>query len=302
MKKTSLVLGAGFLGSRVASFLTKYTNVVVIDKFSKSNHSDMPVGVSVVTGNATSSNIVKTTFSRYSPDYVFVFVGDAIDADGYYDFVGEREAISGTALTIAKCLKTGHKIDALFFASSSEVYRPTKKMVRIKESSIASPSSMAGETFYSAERFFSSLSYNFNFRFVSLRYFSIFGNRKWQNPREDPVSFILNELQNESPVILCRPNERIDILHIDDAILATEIAFNNTAHKKENKIRKVNIGSGVPITLVEIYNKISSYLGSNLEPGLIKTKTTTSLISDNSLIKSLGWKHSISLDDYLETL
>ena len=87
-----------------------------------------------------------------------------------------------------------------------------------------------------------------------------------------------------------------EFLHVDDLASACIFALN-----LENPPDLMNVGSGEEVSIRELANKVKAATGSNAEIRWDSTKPdgTPRKLCDTSLIRSLGWKSAISLDEGL---
>ena len=119
-------------------------------------------------------------------------------------------------------------------------------------------------------------------------------------PHEDPrrlVPVVINALLRSQAAKLVPGDRRRDFLHIEDVASAVAVVA-------EGKLTgAVNVGSGVPTTVAEIGMKIGELLG---KPELVKLGALPysptepmHVVSDNTKLKSTGWKPRYRLDEGL---
>ena len=119
-------------------------------------------------------------------------------------------------------------------------------------------------------------------------------------PHEDPrrlVPVVINALLRGQEAKLVPGDRRRDYLHIED--VASAVA----AVAQSKLTGAVNIGSGAPTTVAEIGMKIGELIG---RPELVKLGALPysptepmHIVSDNTKLKSTGWKPRYSLDEGL---
>ena len=87
-----------------------------------------------------------------------------------------------------------------------------------------------------------------------------------------------------------------EFLHVDDLASACIFALN-----LENPPDLMNVGSGEEVSIRELANKVKAATGSNAEIRWDSSKPdgTPRKLCDTSLIRSLGWKSAIFLDEGL---
>ncbi len=126
-----------------------------------------------------------------------------------------------------------------------------------------------------------------------VRFFYIYG----PNDVSDRLIPRVTHLSNQNADILLKnPYLNLDYLNVEDATEAiVKIALNRWRGV-------INVGSGIPVTPRDIADRICYLENSNskiidLQNSTIKQK---GYVSDNSLLRSLGWAPRISLEDGLK--
>jgi nucleoside-diphosphate-sugar epimerase len=296
-----IIGGGGLIGSRLASsFLYEGHKVIILDNFVSSIQKDVDKRTTLITGSACSYSILNNVFSTFKPDVLFHLADNILNKEGEYSFTDEADTSVSILSNIIRCINI-YGIAHIFLGSSGEVY-PSKNNKQISEDVNTGIYSHTGNVKVFSEnmlRFFcppKKIGYTF------LRYFQIYGNRRYLNPKFDLVSTLLDVILKKQGMVLIGPRLYIDLLNADGAVSATKAVFDTVA--KGTDIEEINIGSGYGIQIVDLYDKIAHFLDEeDLE--IIKWKPkqqTRSLIADVSKLKSLGWEHENSLDMDLESL
>ena len=202
-----------------------------------------------------------------------------------------------------RCIKQ-YAVESVFFGSSCEVYKGNSRKP-VKETSTTANLSYTGSTKNYVESLFKLNAVSkFKFNFTSLRYFGIYCDRYFVNPKHDIISFFADSLFSGQSVVIVGPNIYVDIMHVDDAVRDTYTVFNHVINGCEFQAQAVNIGSGSPIKLIELYKKVSNTaMGEFVRPYTIKPRPQNrTLIADTTLISSLGGELTISLDDVISQI
>jgi len=201
-----------------------------------------------------------------------------------------------------RCVKQ-YAVEYVFFGSSCEVYKGNSRKP-VKETSTTTSVSYTGATKNYVESLFKLNADKFGFSFTSLRYFGIYGERYFVNPKHDVISFFADALLSGQPVVVVGPNIYIDAMHVDDAVQYTYIVFNHTIAGREFNSQAVNIGSGKPVKLVELYKQVSKLVvGEVVRPYVVKPRPQNrTLIADTRLIGSLGGELTVGLDEIVEQI
>lgn len=295
-----LVGGGGLIGSCLATyFLDSGHNVTIVDNFTSSLHNQADKRAKVITGSAVSFSVLNNIFSSFKPEIVFHLADNVVDKEGIYSFTEESDTYVNITNNLLRCINK-YSIFHLFLGSTSEVYSGKNKVV--SESTDTGIFSYTGGLKHYSEqvvRFFCS---NKKINYTFLRYFQIYGNRRFINPKFDVVSYLLDTIVKKQGVFIIGPKIFVDVLSGEDAVSATKVVFNSIL--SGNKIEAINIGSGEGIQMIDLYNKLSSAADEkNLPVFKLKPREQTrSLIADVSLLKSLGWNKATNLDTDLTSL
>ncbi|MGE5499420.1 MAG: NAD-dependent epimerase/dehydratase family protein, partial [Syntrophothermus sp.] len=107
----------------------------------------------------------------------------------------------------------------------------------------------------------------YNFRAVALRFFNVYGTRQaLSNPYTGVLAiFGSRYLNNKPPLIFEDGRQMRDFVSVYDIARACRLAL----EKPEASGQAINIGSGSPVTILEVAEKMASVLGKeNLKPEL----------------------------------
>jgi UDP-glucose 4-epimerase len=130
---------------------------------------------------------------------------------------------------------------------------------------------------------------------TALRYFCVYGPRQDYRRSIPPVmsAFIIALLRGERPVIYGTGAKRRDFVYVDDV---------NDFHllcalDRRTDGQTYNVGSGVNYSVREIFERIASLLGSNIEPQYRADLPGEAehTLADITLARSLGWEPKVDL-------
>jgi len=182
------------------------------------------------------------------------------------------------------------------FASSSSVYGNTKN-IPTPESEKKNPINPYGTTKLEAENL--AVQYSKHYDIVGLRYYNVYG--------QDMITgtgvitqFYQNIQQQKPPVIDGDGGQLRDFVHIDDVVRATISAM-----EKDTGSTFINIGSGIPTSILQLANLFIKYSGLDTKPVSVDEKEGNVRTSqaDVSLAKRLlDWKPQTKLEDWIESL
>ncbi len=182
------------------------------------------------------------------------------------------------------------------FASSSSVYGNTKN-IPTPESEKKSPINPYGITKLEAENL--AVQYSKHCTIVGLRYYNVYG--------QDMITgtgvitqFYQNIQRKKPPVIDGDGGQLRDFVHIQDVVQATISAM-----EKDTGSTFINIGSGIPTSILQLANLFIKYSGLETKPVSISEKEGNVRASqaDISLAKRLlDWRPQTKLEDWIESL
>lgn len=274
--------GAGFIGCHLLKKLLvkKIGKIVVVDNMSNAN---------LLFNDYVSANASETTFSFYNEDIrngeaisdiiktekidtcihlaAIVSVLDSITNPKYALDVN----INGTSNVLEACSKA--KVKNFVFLSSCAAYgRDTK--LPLSEDQPLEPLSPYGASKAAGEALVSAYLRSKKIHSgISLRIFNVYGEN--QNPLYAGAitRFIERLSKGLAPVIYGNGKQTRDFVHVDDVVKAIMLAAEFHNNKFELPSYAFNIGTGVPLTITALANKMISMFGLNLRPLYSKAKS-----------------------------
>jgi UDP-glucose 4-epimerase len=274
--------GAGFIGFHLLKKLIakKVGKSVVVDNLSNANH---------LFNDYVSANESETTFSFYNEDIrngeaifniiktekidtcihlaAIVSVLDSIINPEYTLDVN----INGTFNVLEACSKA--KVKNFVFLSSCAVYGrgtilPLSEDQPLEPLSPYGASKAAGEALVSA--YIRSKKIHNG---ISLRLFNVYGED--QNPLYAGAitRFIERLSKGSAPIIYGNGRQTRDFVHVDDVVNAILLAAEFHNNRFELPSYAFNIGTGVPLTITDLANKMISMFELNLRPFYSEAKS-----------------------------
>lgn len=302
MKKVLITGGAGFIGSNVAKVLVKEGfEITILDNFlpqihgeKKSLSEELAGKVRLIIGDVADKNVLYAALQ--GQDAVIHYAaetgtGQSMYAVSHYTNVN----IQATANLCDYIINEDHQIKSVIVASSRSIYgegkynspqhgavypnsrtfnnvkesfevccpKSAKHNLEVEatdESSKIHPSSFYGITKQVQEQMIILATKLKNINGFALRYQNVYGpGQSLKNPYTGILSiFTRLALQNEEINIFEDGLESRDFVHIEDVVAATISCL-----KLENKGQHIlNVGSGIPINVLEVAQEIVSYLKS----------------------------------------
>jgi len=287
--------GAGFIGSHIVEYLVQRgDDVTVLDNLKtgkKENLAKINDKINFVNGDIRDYKLLEKLVN----DTTSVFHEAALASvpqsfnmkDEYFDV-----NVNGTENIFKLAKEYGFKI---VYASSSSVYGNPKK-IPIKESDDRKPINPYAKTKLDGEDLAKKYS-EIGVKVIGLRYFNVFGKRQSKEYAGVIKLFLQRIQQKKSPKINGDGLQTRDFVHIDDVVKANVLAMDSDINH-----RFLNVGSGLPTSVLDLANLIIEVSGLPLEPihGPELSGDVKATQSDIKLIrKLLNWEPKMKLDDWL---
>ena len=285
--------GAGFIGSHIAEYLVQRgDDVTVLDNLNtgkKENLAKINDKINFVNGDIRDYKLLEQLVGDI--DGVF---HEAALASVQQSFSMSDEYIDVNVSGTENIFKLAKEYDfKVVYASSSSVYGNPKK-VPINEDDDRKPINPYAQTKLEDEYLAKQYSEN-GVKVIGLRYFNVFGKRQSKEYAGVIKLFLHRIQQKKSPKINGDGLQTRDFVHIDDVVKANILAMDSDINHKF-----FNVGSGSPITILDLANMIINASGLSLKPihGPELPGDVRATQADIQLIrKLLNWEPKTNLDD-----
>lgn len=300
--------GAGFIGSNIVEYLLN-------------NHHKVRVIDNLVTGNKNNLTDFIT-----NPNFEFIY-GDITNLENLrnvcknIDLICHQAAIGSVPGSINDPLSSHNSningflnlllvakengIKRIVYASSSAVYGDDNIIPKI-ENSIGKQLSPYAITKYVNELYARIFTELYDMECIGLRYFNVFGPKQDPNgPYAAVIPKFISCLKNgDRPIINGDGSYTRDFTYVKNIVEANYLAL--TTNNKLCYGTVFNIGAGIKISILEMFNIIKKELESNIEPiyGEYRIGDIPHSNADISKAKNiLGYNPNISFEDGIkETL
>ena len=287
--------GAGFIGSHIVEYLVQRgDDVTVLDNLNTGkmqNLSKVSNNVNFINGNISEYKLLEGLVS--DSDGVF---HEAALASVQQSFKMQDEYfdvnVNGTENILKLAKEYGFKV---VYASSSSVYG-NPKQIPIQESDIRNPINPYAQTTLDAE-LLAEKYFEMDVHVIGFRYFNVFGKRQSKEYAGVIKLFLERIQQGKAPKINGDGLQTRDFVYIEDVVKANILAMDSNV-----KCQFLNVGSGLPTSVLDLANLVIDASGLSLKPihcpalsGDVKTTQ-----ADLTLIKKLlGWQPKTKLKDWL---
>jgi UDP-glucose 4-epimerase len=302
MKTKILITGvAGFIGSNLLDYLIQNTNWEIdgIDNLSTGSIENISHILNNNRFNFINNDLINLKSIK---SYDFIFHLAALPRiQPSYDLIKEHinhNLISGAH--ILQLMIEENKYPKLIYSSSSSIYGNPEEFPTTEESKISCLSPYAFQK-YEFEKYLELLSLKYPLNYVNLRYFNPYGPRSFNpnnkfNAYSSVIGIFLNAHKNgEKLKITGSGLQKRDFIHVYDLSHANYLA---AVLENVNKV-SINIGSGNPISVLDIAKKISKNL-EFIEKRIGEAEITHASISLAKYL--LNWEPTITLDNYLNEI
>ena len=288
--------GAGFVGSHLVKLLVEEGHeVIVIDNLHTGKKENLESVIQQITFKKIDiRNYEELEKIMKNIDGVFhqaalTVVQDSFENPQEYHDVN----VGGTENIFKLAKKNNFKV---VYASSSSVYGHQEK-IPIVESAIRNPINPYGQTKLDDEYLVEKYS-KLGVKIIGLRYFNIFGKDQTLEYAGVITKFLDRIKQNKAPIIFGDGSQIRDFIFVEDIAMANLLAMES---KIENAL--VNIGSGKPITILELANimikfsklKLKPIFKSSLDGDIQKSQADITLANEN-----FNWKPKKMVTKWLE--
>ncbi len=138
---------------------------------------------------------------------------------------------------------------------------------------------------------------------VALRYFNIYGPRQaLSNPYTGVCAIFSSRIKNNNPPIIFEDGlQTRDFTSVHDIVRSNLLAL----EKAKADYGVFNVGTGKPISILDIAHTLSKLYGRNIEPEIVNKFRSGDIrhcYADISKIRKLGFKPSVSLEEGMREL
>lgn len=203
----------------------------------------------------------------------------------------------GTLNILNSCKKSN--VEKIIYASSAAVYGQPNYL-GIDEEHDINPISYYGISKYAPEHYIKVFNKLYGLKYTILRYANAYGTRQVSKSEGGVVSIFLDKMLNEGNLIIFGDgNQSRDFVYVDDIVTANILSLENG----NNEV--FNIGTGVGISINELYNSMNWLIGKNLKVKYEKERNGDIRHSYFDISKAknlLGWSPIYKLENGLKEI
>ena len=300
-----LVTGAdGFIGSHIAkALIDKGAKVTTIVRdLKKTNNLDilnLRDKINIIHGDLVNFNDCERCINEYDIEFCFHIAAQAIVGPANRSPLSTFESnIKGTWNMLEAC-RISKTIRGLIIASSDKAYGQQKKLPYTEDSPLN------GYFPYDASKVCADVLARSYFMTYGLplaitRNANTYGPADMNQSRIIP-DVIMRLIRNEQPIIRSDGTPERDYMYIKDAVDAY-ITLAENLHRKEVAGQAFNFGTGKPISVLNLYNKIIKLMGKDVKPKILgeaKNEIDRQYLDSGKAKKILNWGAKYGIDSGL---
>jgi UDP-glucose 4-epimerase len=289
--------GAGFIGSHVVDALIEAGHeVTVVDDLSTGRRENLNPRARFVESSIRSAELA-SVFGHARPEVVFHLAAqiNVTASVNNPEFDAETNVL-GTIQLLEQCVRVGVK--RFIFTSTGGAIYGSPKALPVSEEAPVAPLSPYAASKLCGEEYVKLYQRMYGLTYVILRYTNVFGPRQVPHG-ECGVCAVLTELmlQGRQPTLFGFGEPVRDYVYVGDVAKANVLALN----KGDGAC--LNICSGKPTTVNEIFEALKVAIGYALDPMRkpLRPGEVEKIYCTNDLARRvLGWTPSISLEEGLK--
>ena len=252
--------GAGFIGSHVVdAYLAAGHEVAVVDNLATGSRAHLNERASFYQVDVRDRDALDAVFAEVAPQVVNHHAAEArigrADAD---PSLALSVNVDGTLRVLECCRK--HGVEKVVFVSTAAVYGLPER-VPIDEAHPLCPATAYGVSKASAEHLVRWFCDAFGLRYTIFRYANIYGPRQSAATEAGVISIFLRQLlEGEEPTITWDGEQRRDFTYVGDVVQANLLVLDRGDGET------LNIGTGVSISVNEVFATLCRELGQRIAP------------------------------------
>lgn len=252
--------GAGFIGSRlVHSLVGSGLEVRVLDNLSVGRRENVPPGATLLEGDILDRERVAQALEGV--DAVF-HLAARVAIRSSFDFVVEdtQANLCGTASVLDAARRAG-SVRKIVFTSSMAVYADSATSAPVPETHPLRPISPYGISKLAAEDLLHMMCAEAGMQSVACRLFNTYGPGQALSAYVGVVTIFADKLRRgERPTIFGDGEQSRDFIHVDDVAAGLRNALD-----AEVSGETFNLGTGRAVTINQVFERVSSALGSSVD-------------------------------------
>ncbi|MFS0836756.1 NAD-dependent epimerase/dehydratase family protein [Paenibacillus sp. 1P03SA] len=284
--------GAGFIGSHVVDELLEQEHeVIIVDDLSTGNSDYIPPHVKFYK-HTIESEEMDSIFQTERPEAV-LHLAAQIDVQNSLQYPQQDASINilGSIRLLELC--RNYKTNKIIYSSSAAVYG-TPNYLAVDENHPIQPLSSYGISKYTPEKYIQMYSELYHLDYTILRYANVYGPRQISKGEGGVVSIFIDKLmKDDQPVIFGDGTQTRDFVYVTDVARANVLALKNGSREV------LNISTGSPTSINELYKIAAEINQSGILPQYAPARDgdiVHSFLDNAKAQHHLGWVPQTTID------
>jgi UDP-glucose 4-epimerase len=285
--------GAGFIASHLCDRLVALgQRVAIVDNLSTGKRQNLPETATFYEIDIR-DKALDEVFEQEKPDVVIHHAAHANVTESVRNPGHDAAVNVGGSLNLLECC-VKHKVDRFIYASTGGALYGEACYIPADETHPIDPVSPYGVSKHAVEQYLYAYQQNHGLEYVVLRYPNVYG------PRQDPhgeagvvAIFAMQLLTGHQPVIFGDGSKTRDYCYVGDIVDANILALSS-----EGKAAVFNLGRGIEVSDLEVFESVQEAVGSDITPlfAAVRPGEVEHIALDASKAeRELGWKWKVDL-------
>ena len=294
--KIMITGGAGFIGSHLCDLLLKNRHQIIVLSRNKKNENISHLKNKIKVENVDITNFQKLgkILQKHKPDVIVHLAGETSHSRSFENPLYDVDVNSKSTLFILeKIRQLNFKCKFVLGSTFIVVGRPTK--LPVNESTPCFPTTVYGVNRLSSEYFCEIYHRLYGLDTIIFRITNSFGPREQIIPKKNAVNFLIHQaFKGEKITIYDHGKFFRDLIFVSDVVSAISIII------KKGKAGNIYwISSGKKTWFFKFGKYLEDLTKTKVKyipsPNYAKKVDVGNFVVDNSKLKSLGWKPSITI-------
>lgn len=297
MTRALVTGGAGFIGSHVTDHLLEAGHeVLVVDNLATGTEANIRAGTRFALIDVTDARALDEAIRGFSPDVVFHQAAQTLVAASASDPVRDAEVnVIGTLNVVQSAARA--RCSKIVFASSGGTVYGNPQRQPVLETAPLRPISPYGISKMAGEHYVHALCDQLGMAHTVLRYGNVFGPRDLPASQHVITAFLHALVQGIPPVIEWDGQQAKDYVYVEDVARANLLAIDR------GNGEAFNIGSGISVSVNEIFRLICSLMEVEIAPSRRERRPADVrqfTLDCSKARQTLGWYPRTPLKEALE--